>query len=48
MSFNHPEPIIKPAQDLPQDPAHRAAIIFLHGLGDDATPYASMPEKPSS
>ncbi|KAL1306030.1 hypothetical protein AAFC00_004158 [Neodothiora populina] len=29
-------PIIKPAQSPTQDPAHSAAIIFLHGLDDDA------------
>jgi len=29
-------PVVKPATKQPDDPAHAAAIIFLHGLGDDA------------
>jgi hypothetical protein len=41
MSFDAPEPIIKLAQESPQEPEHGAAIIFLHGLNDDAYPYAS-------
>lgn len=30
------EPIVKPAAEPTTDPAHSAAIIFLHGLDDDA------------
>lgn len=32
----------KPAISLPSDPARGAAIIFLHGLGDDSGPWESM------
>ncbi len=30
------DPIFKPATKPTSDPAHSAAFIFLHGLGDDA------------
>ncbi|KAJ9647177.1 hypothetical protein H2201_003397 [Coniosporium apollinis] len=38
---NNP-PIFKPAQSPPSDPAHSAACIFLHGLGDDAAGWATI------
>ncbi|KXT09330.1 hypothetical protein AC579_6515 [Pseudocercospora musae] len=30
------DPIYKPAENPPQDPAHQAVFIFVHGLGDSA------------
>lgn len=30
------DPIYKPAENPPSDPAHQAAFIFVHGLGDTA------------
>jgi len=41
MSNSPPPPIVKPAKAPPQDPAHGAAFIFLHGLGDDADGWSS-------
>lgn len=35
-------PLIKPAPQPASDPAHGAAIIFLHGLDDDAMGWESM------
>jgi len=34
--------IVKAATEPPLDPAHSAAFIFLHGLGDDAHGLESM------
>jgi len=35
-------PIVKAATKPTLDPAHSAAFIFLHGLGDDANGVESM------
>lgn len=39
------DPIVKLATIPPSDPAHSAAIIFLHGLNDDANGWLSMAEQ---
>lgn len=41
------DPIHKPAAKQVEDPAHGAAFIFVHGLGDSAEGLESMCEMQS-
>ena len=40
------DPIYKPAMKRLDDPAHGAAFIFVHGLGDSAEGLESMSDSP--
>jgi predicted esterase len=42
MSYKPGDLIIKPAISQPSNPEHGAAIIFLHGFGDDGLAWASV------
>lgn len=39
------DPVVKLAQQPPTDPAHGAAFIFIHGLGDSAAGLESVPDQ---
>ncbi|KAF2758143.1 acyl-protein thioesterase 1 [Pseudovirgaria hyperparasitica] len=45
MTSEREPPIIKPAVSPPQNPSHGAAIIFMHGLGDDAAGWENIADQ---
>ncbi|KAF2814115.1 acyl-protein thioesterase 1 [Mytilinidion resinicola] len=42
---SRPPPITIPAATPPSNPAHSAAFIFLHGLGDEASGLENIPQQ---
>jgi len=43
--MNREPPVIKPAIEPASDPAHGAAFVFLHGLGDDGHGWENVAEQ---